>query len=99
MEEELPDPLRFMVVAVGLLEGGDVGADEPGLVALDARIGIGEVDLAGPDRLDLRPGQDDARLERLVDRVLVSGPPVEGHRLLVRHRSILRHLRWSRMVT
>ena len=59
--------LGLVVVAVGLLERRDVGADQPGLVALDARVGIGQVDLAGADGLDLGAGQDDPGLERLLD--------------------------------
>src|SRR5436190_11602957 len=85
MEEELADPLRLVVVAVRLLERRDVGADQPRLVPLDARVGIGQGDLAGPDRLDLRAGQDDPCLERLVDVELMTRPPVEGDRLLVCH--------------
>ena len=61
-----------------LLERRDVGADEPGLAALDARVGVGQVDLAGADRLDLGAGQDDAGLERVVDREVVAGSSVEG---------------------
>ena len=61
-----------------LLERRDVGADQPGLAALDAGVGVGQVGLAGPDRLDLRPGQDDAGLERLLDREFVAGSSVEG---------------------
>jgi len=94
MEQELADPQRLVVIAIGLLERRDVGADQPRLVALDPRIRIRQVDLACPDRLDLRAGQDDARLEDLVDRELVSGLPIEGQGLFVGHRFILRHLRF-----
>ena len=61
-----------------LLERRDVGPDQPRLALLDPGVGIGEVDLARPDRLDLGSGQDDAGLERLVDRELVARSPVEG---------------------
>ena len=80
VEEQLAGPLRLVVVAVRLLERRDVGADQPGLVALDPRVGVGQVDLAGPDRLDLGPGQDDPRLERVLDAELVARPSVEGDR-------------------
>jgi hypothetical protein len=76
-EEELPDALGLVVVAIALLERRDVGADQPRLVALDARVGVGDVDLAGADRLDLRAGQDEAGLDRLLDRELVSRLPVQ----------------------
>src|SRR4029079_8621833 len=96
-QQELPRPLRLVVVPIGLLERGDVRADEPRLVALDPRVGVRQVDLAGSDRLDLRPGQDDPGLERVIDRELMSRPPIEGNRLFVSHRMILRHLRQRRM--
>jgi hypothetical protein len=82
MEEELPFPLRLVVVPIALLERRDMGADEPGLVPLDARVGVRQVDLAGPDRLDLRAGQDETGLERVLDRELIPRPPIEGDGLL-----------------
>src|SRR4051794_37446360 len=85
-EQQLPDPLRLVVVAVGLRPRRDVDPDQPGLVALDPRVRVAERHLAGPDRLDLRAGQDEAGLERLVDREVVTGPPVEGDRLHFAHR-------------
>ncbi|HEX5014065.1 MAG TPA: hypothetical protein VFV72_07865 [Candidatus Limnocylindrales bacterium] len=76
-EEQFPDPLRLVVVAIALLERRDMGTDQPRLVALDARVGVGEVDLAGADGLDLGTGQDEAGLERLLDRELVPRPAIE----------------------
>jgi hypothetical protein len=66
-----------VVVTIALLERRDVGANQPRLVALDARVGVGDVDLAGADRLDLRAGQDETGLDRLLDRELVSRLPVQ----------------------
>src|SRR5439155_24120369 len=91
-EEELAGALGLVVGAVALLERGDMGADQPRFAALDARVGIGEVDLARPDGLDLGPGQHEAGLERLVDGVFVAGSAVEGDRLLA-HRWLLRRSR------
>ena len=71
-----------MVVAVALLERRDVGADQPGLVALDPGVGIGELDLAGADRLDLGAGQDDPGLERFLDAELMSRSSIERDGLL-----------------
>src|SRR4051812_16753736 len=85
MEEKLAHPLRLVVVAIAALEGRDVCADEPGLTVLDSGIGVGEVGLARAERLDLRPGQDDAGLERLVDGEVVAGSSVECDGLLVAH--------------
>jgi hypothetical protein len=77
-EEQLANPLGLVVVAIGLFERRDMGADQPRLVAFDARVGIGQVDLAGADRLDLGAGQDEAGLERLLDRELIPRPPIQG---------------------
>ena len=49
VEQQLAGPLRLVVVAVAALERGDVGADQPRLAALDARVGVGQVGLAGAD--------------------------------------------------
>jgi hypothetical protein len=74
-----------VVVAVAALERGDVSTDQPRLATLDPGIGVGQVRLAGPDRLDLCTGEDDARLERLVDRELMAGFSVEGDGHFVAH--------------
>src|SRR5690242_19627405 len=75
-----------MVVAVALLVWSAVGADQPGLALFDTGIGVDEVHAAGADRFDLRSGQHDAGLERLVDGVLVAGAAVEND-VLLGHRS------------
>src|SRR5688572_2158590 len=82
MEQQLPVPLRLMVGPVAAFPGRDVGADQPRLAPLDSRERVGEIDLARPDGLDLGPGQHDAGLHRVLDRVLVAGAPVPGDRLL-----------------
>src|SRR4029078_7384690 len=87
--EELAGPLRSVVVAVSTLERRDVGTDQPRLAAVDPGVGVGQIRLAGPERLDLRPGQDDAGLERLVDRVVVAGSSVECDGRLVAHARLL----------
>jgi hypothetical protein len=75
-----------VVVAIALLIRRDVGADEPCLPVLDARVRLGKVGAAGADGLDLGPGQHQARLERLLDGVVVARTAVEGDSVL-RHRS------------
>src|SRR5215208_4806098 len=90
-QQQLARPLRLMVVTIRLLERGDVGADQPGLVALDAGIRIGQIHLAGADRLDLRPRQDDPGLKRVLDAEFMPRPPIERNRLL-RHVAILPYL-------
>src|SRR5919106_3475972 len=86
VEQELARAVRDVVVAVALGVLGDVRADEPGLAALDADVGLGDVDLVRANALDLGAGQHDARLEGLLDGVVVSRAPVDGDRL-VGHRS------------
>jgi hypothetical protein len=81
VEEELAVPLRLMAPAVGLSEWRDVGADQPRLIVLDPGVRVGQVDLAGPDRLDLGPGEGEACLERLGDRELVASPSIDGNGL------------------
>ena len=82
VEEQLPLALGLVVVAVALLERSDVGADQPRFVALDARVGIRQVDLAGADGLDLGAGQDETGLERVLDAELVPRPTVQGDGVL-----------------
>src|SRR5262249_28085363 len=64
-------PARVRVLARALLVGRHVDVLEPGLALAHAREAVDQGDLAGADRLDLGPGQDDASLDRLVDEVVV----------------------------
>src|SRR5664280_2319326 len=89
MEEQLPGALRLVVEAVAPGERRDVGADKPGLAALDPRVGLLETDVARPDRLDLRSGQDQAGLERVLDGVVVAGLAVEGDGRFAHRRRLL----------
>ena len=77
MQQQLAVAARLVVVAVALLEWGDMGVDQPRLAPLDARVGIGQVRLAGTDALDLGAGQDEARLERIGDGVVVARLAIE----------------------
>ena len=61
----------------------DVHAQKPGFAAFNARVPLAEIDLAGADGLDLATGQGDARLDPIVDAVVVEGPSVVGDRPLV----------------
>src|SRR6185295_15214340 len=78
MEEELAVAARRVVPAARALPGCDVNADQPGFTALDPRVRLLEVDLARADALDLGAGQHDARLEGVLDRVLMTGFAVDG---------------------
>ncbi len=79
VEQQLAVAPRLVVVAVALLEWRDVRVHQPRLALFDTRIGVGQVGLAGTDALDLRTGQDDARLERIGDEVVVARLAVERH--------------------
>ena len=89
MQEELPVALGLVVLDPGLVVGVDVRADEPGLTLADVRVGLLEADLALPERLDLAPGQHDARLEALEEVVVVPRLAVLGDRFLACHKAIV----------
>jgi len=78
VEEELAGPLRLVVEAIAAGPLGDMSADQPRLAALDPGVRLGQADSAGPDRLDLGPAQDEADLQRVLDRELVAGTAVDG---------------------
>src|SRR4029079_9944807 len=82
MEQQLPVPLRLVVLPAGALPGGDVGPDQSRLAKLDPGEGVRQVDLPGPDRLDLGSKQRDAGLDRVFDRELMPRPAVQCDRLL-----------------
>ena len=86
MEQELARPVRDVVVAVSLGVLRDVGADQPRLAALDARRRPRRCSPVRSDALDLGAGQHEARLEGVLDGVVVACSAVEGDRL-VGHRS------------
>src|SRR5437899_2522065 len=62
-----------------LLVDSDMHAFEPHLVILDARICAPQVDLPLTDRLHLRPGQGDTRLEGVLHEVLMICLTVDRH--------------------
>src|SRR5690606_39279910 len=71
MQEEFPRPRGVRVPAAGRVVRADVHPVQPDLAALDAGKGLGQADLAGPDRLDLGPGEDEACLPGLENVVFV----------------------------
>src|SRR5450759_211859 len=85
MQQQLPGALGLVVEAdIRRPPRGDVQADDPGLVTLDARVGIREAHLVIADALDLGAAQHDACLEGVLDAVVVMGSSVPGDR--VAHR-------------
>jgi len=61
-------------------QGVDAAADQMQLAVADHHIAVGELHLAGADRLDLPALQHDAGLEAFLDVVLESGAAVLGDR-------------------
>jgi hypothetical protein len=78
VEQQFAVAARHVIHPVAALPGRDVRPDQPRLAPLDARVRLGKVHLAGADRLDLGAGQDETGFDRVFDRVLVAGPPVDG---------------------
>ena len=79
VEQQLAGALWLVVEAdVRRPPRGDMEADDPGLVALDARVGVREAHLLVADALDLRAAQHDAGLEGVLDAVVVAGSSVPG---------------------
>ncbi len=86
MEEELAGALGIVVLAVAVGVRRDVRTEEEGLAVLHQDVGVLEVGVSLPERLDLRPGQRQAGFELLQDEVVVKGLLVRGNELLARVR-------------
>src|SRR5215212_100827 len=84
VKQEFPRAERIVGSLLALLVGGDVHVLEPDLPLAHAGERLGERPLALPQRLDLRAGERDARLEALEDLVVAARPAVGGDRLLAR---------------
>src|SRR3990172_6136004 len=78
MEQQLPLAQGVVLFDRGLLVGSDVDTVQPHLVVLHLRVALLQADASGPDGLDLRAGEGDARLVGLLDEVLVTGTAVGG---------------------
>jgi hypothetical protein len=76
MKQQLAGAGRFMAELRCGAVGADVAIDEEELLALGQRVGVGQVGVAGPQRLDLAPRELETRLERLLDAVVEAGAPV-----------------------
>src|SRR5262245_3045752 len=85
VEEQLPVALGPVVELVPLRVLGDRRADEPRLAVADLAVGLSELRAAGAERLHLRAGQLDARLDPLEQVVVVPRAPVLGDELRPRH--------------
>ena len=86
VQQQLARAFRLMVEAVAVAELGDVGVDQPDLIAAHLRIGFRDRSFAEAQRLHLGAGERDAGLEHLLDRIVEPRAPVLGdHLFLVEH--------------
>ena len=70
VKEEFPSPQRFMIHAVGLGIGADMGIHQEDLAPLNIGVTVPEVDPSVPKRLDLRPHEGNPGLVGLLDGVV-----------------------------
>ena len=84
---KLHDPAGYggpiMAEDARLLVGGDIAVDQPQFAVLDRGVAVGDVGLAGAQRLHLGPGQDDADLKIAFDEVIEPRAAVFGDHLVV----------------
>src|SRR5712692_9771195 len=86
MQQELSRTQRLVVVMRGVGPRSDVHVAQPGLALLDLRVSVAQVHTTRAQRFDLRPGQSDAGLDAILDRV------VERRLAVVRELQIARPL-------
>jgi hypothetical protein len=84
VEEELADPLGFMIELVPVRVGADMGMVQEGLSLFDLNIAVLQVALAQAKGLYFGAHQDDSRFARLLDEIIVIG-------LLVLAKELLTH--------
>src|SRR5947209_494657 len=96
LQQEFARPFRLVIEAIAREIFRNVGVVEPHLAAsVDAGITLGDCRFAGAQRLHLRAGERDARLEFLADLVIVASAAVVGDDLEIgfgfrRHGYVLR---------
>lgn len=79
VQEQFPHPDRIMVHDIAVAVGTDVTVVEEDFPVFHARVTVLEIDLAFPQRLDLRALQLDTGLEALFDEIVMEGLPVGRH--------------------
>src|SRR5579863_9065947 len=90
MQQQLTRSLGRMVEAVGLQILRNIGVDQPDLAAAGVGIGFADRCLALTQRLYLRPGERDAGLHRVVDKIVEACLAVVGNDSKLAFR-LLRH--------
>jgi len=72
VKEQFALTIRFRVGPVAMAVGGDMEGVEPGFTIFDSSVGVGEIATASTDGFDFGPCQNNARLDRLGDGVVMS---------------------------
>jgi hypothetical protein len=72
VQQKFARAIRLGIGSVAVAVGGDVKGVEPSLPVFNAAVGVGQVASAGPDGFDLGTRQNDTRLNRLGDGVVVT---------------------------
>jgi hypothetical protein len=83
VHQELAGTFRVVIEPVRLGIFGNVAADQPDFIVLDARVGFFQRHVAIAQALDLAADQDDAAFERVEYGVVVSGLAVVRDDLVV----------------
>jgi len=73
VKEQFALTIRFRVGPVAVAIGSDVEGVEPSFTIFDASVGVGEIATASTDGFDFGSGQNDAGLNRLGNRVVMTG--------------------------
>ena len=73
VKEQFALTIWFRVSPVAVAVGGDMEGVEPGFTIFDSSVGVGEIATASTDGFDFGTGQNDAGLNRLGNRVVMTG--------------------------
>jgi len=73
VKEQFALTIWFRVSPVTMAIGGDMEGVEPGFTIFDTGVGVGEIATASTDGFDFGSGQNDAGLNRLGNRVVMTG--------------------------
>jgi hypothetical protein len=87
MQKKLAGPGWLMGVIAGSIVGGNVTIIEPQLAIFRLGIGVTQVYLAVPDRLDLRTLEHNACLKGFLDMIVVVGFAIDCY-----YAGTLRHI-------
>jgi hypothetical protein len=97
-QEQLALATGLMVHPVAVAVFGDMTVDQPHLFFVQGRIAFGDRALALAKRLDLGSGENDPRLELILNEIIVTRAPVFGNDLaLVERLGVRLGHGWARL--